>query len=419
MENNKVTHLKTKPNKEIIKTFYESYMNDWSVIPVDPKSKAPTIQSWKQYQFTLPTKDEINEWEKTAEGVALVTGQLSGLVVLDVDMGNEKDGFKHLKDKHLPITPTVKTQNGGYHYYFKHPGIDKKVKTTSGILEHVDFRGDQGYVLIPHTPGYEWVDGLSFEDVEPAELPKWLSDLVVKERGEASIKYSILATPPQDTQNKVKLLGNLTGEKIKNWYRSEDVVRALMNNLNLEGKKIGQSFNCILPGHQEEKPSASFYQADNGTYVYHDFHGVDQEQFLMLPEVYASMHYKKVVTLDKKKGLTDTTISTPEFSVWAIRLLVDLGFISPYEITIKELPKGIKPTIQKVYDGFIKLLGCKWLYSPGEPSPFSWRFAKVWCGVSERKTGEAIRWLIANNYLEITGTERMRGRDVTLLNIKT
>ena len=420
----KITKLNTQPNKNIEKTFLEYYMNDLPVIPVDPNTRRPTLKKWGQFQHVLPTLEHINEW-KQAEGVALITGHLSGIVILDVDCKNGKDGFKHLKDKQLPITPVVKTQSGGYHYYFKHPGNDLKVKTASDLLGKntgIDIRGDGGYAVIPNTPGYEFVSGLSFDDVELAELPSWLSDLVVTQknnkRGVTSNEYALLDTPPQDTHKKVQLLGNLNKDHLNNWYRSEEVTRAFMKQLGLEHKNIGESFNCILPGHEEQTPSASFYQADNGIYVYRDFHGEIGRQTLLLPEVYASIYYKKVITLDKVKGLTDKTISTPEFSVWAIRLLVDLGFIEPYEVTKKELPKGVKPTVVKTYEAFIHLLGCKWLYSPGEPTPFSWRFAHVWAGVNYKKVGDCMKWLIDNDYLEITGTERMRGRDVTLFNIK-
>ncbi len=52
--------------------------------------------------------------------------------------------------------------------------------------------------------------------------------------------------------------------------------------------RIGQAFKCILPGHQEGRPSAAFCYGDNGTIVYHCFHHEKHgtPEFLTLAEVY-------------------------------------------------------------------------------------------------------------------------------------
>ncbi len=64
------------------------------------------------------------------------------------------------------LTPIARTQSGGWHYYFKHPG--HTIGNNARKLEEIDFRGDGGYIVAPPTNGgkgsYTWVDGLSIFD---------------------------------------------------------------------------------------------------------------------------------------------------------------------------------------------------------------------------------------------------------------
>jgi hypothetical protein len=62
--------------------------------------------------------------------------------------------------------------------------------------------------------------------------------------------------------------------------------------------------------------------------------------------------------------------------------------------------------VQTVYSGFLTLLGCKWLHTPGEASPFTWKFAAAWCGLNERTVAKAMRWLLGAGYIQCTGKYR-------------
>ena len=58
----------------------------WSIIPCKPDTKRPRIK-WKQYQDTLPTYEEVEQWwsDFPDDPIALITGTLSGVVVVDCD----------------------------------------------------------------------------------------------------------------------------------------------------------------------------------------------------------------------------------------------------------------------------------------------------------------------------------------------
>lgn len=180
----------------------------WSVVPLkEDGSKKPAV-SWKQFQTRLPTDAEVEQWESSSgvllseTQVAVITGAISGLVVLDVD---SEAGWDWLKDYELPPTVQAWTTEpnphmthhprGKAHFYFRHPGPEwvipnrVKIKAMGG---GIDVRGDGGYVVAPpsrHGPDksrpsltsgwdYSWEKGRGPHETEVYELPKWIWDRI-------------------------------------------------------------------------------------------------------------------------------------------------------------------------------------------------------------------------------------------------
>ena len=118
----------------------------------------------------------IRAWEKQFPGCtwAIDCGR-SGITVLDDDRGKDPDAvysFLALELDHgvLPPTYTVKTQSGGYHYYFRGQGRNS---ASSRLGKGLDSRGSGGYVMAPCCPGYEVIAALP---VAPA--PLWFLELI-------------------------------------------------------------------------------------------------------------------------------------------------------------------------------------------------------------------------------------------------
>lgn len=99
--------------------------------------------------------------------VAVRTGEVSGIWVLDVDTGGAKQGdvaLEQLTDTHgeLPDTAVVHTGSGGRHYFFAYPTDGTRVGNRTNVpARGIDVRGDGGYVVAPpstHVSGgtYEW-----------------------------------------------------------------------------------------------------------------------------------------------------------------------------------------------------------------------------------------------------------------------
>jgi hypothetical protein len=133
---------------------------------------------WEPYQSHRASLETIAKWAATDGNVGIVTGAISGLVVLDLDSA---DAVAEAHRRGLPASTVVVKTARGEHWYFRHPG--GTIRNGTNVFPGADFRGDGGYVVGAgsiHETGvvytYHQPPGL----VELAEMPKWLLDLVTK-----------------------------------------------------------------------------------------------------------------------------------------------------------------------------------------------------------------------------------------------
>jgi hypothetical protein len=135
----------------------------WSVIPINPRSKKPLIE-WDEFQQRLPSQDEIRAWWRRfpKANVGVVTGRVSGLVVVDVET-RSRDKIREITGR-FPTRVRQRTGRGGVHLFYDYPrGLDRvpcRVDKEAGI----DVRADGGYVVAapsthPDTgKRYAWLD---------------------------------------------------------------------------------------------------------------------------------------------------------------------------------------------------------------------------------------------------------------------
>ncbi len=150
-----------------------------SIIPVG--ANKISLIKWESYQDKCAIVDEINNWWKQWPDAnpALVTGNVSGVVALDLDIKHGRTS----KEFQIPPTVSARSGGGGEHFFFRYP-LNGPVKSASAISgEGVDSRGDKGYVLLApsvnETGGaYEWVVPFESKD-DLAEMPEWLKKIIV------------------------------------------------------------------------------------------------------------------------------------------------------------------------------------------------------------------------------------------------
>jgi hypothetical protein len=176
--------------KQFIEVATSYIERGFSVIPVGVDKK-PLIK-WEPYQHRIATHEEVERWAAQFKNlnIAIVTGSISGIVVVDVEAGGSIDG----------LTPTViaKTGGGGWHFYYKHPGYEFK-NSARKLRELTDIRGDGGYVVAPpslHKSGkhYDW--SVAPEAADFADIPDWILQSLAPakaERHEANDWEKLLA----------------------------------------------------------------------------------------------------------------------------------------------------------------------------------------------------------------------------------
>lgn len=157
------------------------HRHGWAVIPSAERGKRPIVR-WRVYQDGMPSEKAVRQWFKRwpKANLSVVTGTISGIVVLDVDPKNGgKQSLAELEARHGPLEKTVEalTGGGGRHIYFAHPGFE--VRNRAGFAPGLDLRGDGGVIIVPpsiHPSGkpYEWVAGRRPGQCPLARLPVWL-----------------------------------------------------------------------------------------------------------------------------------------------------------------------------------------------------------------------------------------------------
>jgi hypothetical protein len=149
-------------------------------LPVIPIShdKKPCIK-WADYQRMKATANEIRTWWSKWPNamIGIVTGQISGVFVVDCDSQEGFDAVQELLPDSLEI-PTARTPRGGWHFYFQYPK-DSKLTVQAAIMPGVDIRGEGGYIIAAPSmngngKGYEWLNGLSLAEIAPPPVPNAL-----------------------------------------------------------------------------------------------------------------------------------------------------------------------------------------------------------------------------------------------------
>jgi Bifunctional DNA primase/polymerase, N-terminal/CHC2 zinc finger len=173
----------------------------WSVVPMHSVAagrcscgatacpslgKHPRVP-WERFSLRRPDPDQVHRWwaRWPTANLGVVTGVLSGLVVVDVDpRAGGDDALADLEARHGAFPDTVEclSGGGGMHLYFRHPGPHVR---SGPVAAGIDVKADGGVVVAPpsvHRSGvrYVWEFGASPDEHELADLPAWLADRVLR-----------------------------------------------------------------------------------------------------------------------------------------------------------------------------------------------------------------------------------------------
>ena len=178
------------------------------------KKVSPKEVKWKQYQNEQVSKTVLlTQWKQffppaNGKGVAIITGPVSDLTVVDIDDSKAADIVKTYLPKNFK-TVTVRTGSGGWHLYFKYrPGLI----TTAGLGDSgLDIRTNGGYVAAPPSRfpdgrEYTFAKGRGLDEIDIAVMPDSLFNHLV-----SLIKKHTDETEPEERGGKGWFIADLEG----------------------------------------------------------------------------------------------------------------------------------------------------------------------------------------------------------------
>jgi len=138
-------------------------------VPVFPcrQDKSPTTNHGFKDASSDPAVIREMFADVEAEYIAMPTGAVTGVSVLDIDVPKDDSpvsGFDWLNVHRnlIPQTRTVQTPSGGLHYYFRH--VEGLRNSTGRIAARVDVRGDGGLIIVGGL-GYELMQDADFDQL--------------------------------------------------------------------------------------------------------------------------------------------------------------------------------------------------------------------------------------------------------------
>ena len=157
------------------------------ILPLKSNEKTPAIINWQSH--ACQSEEQISGWAKDFPNCNFGIKTGKGIIVLDVDNKNAKNGSDALAAMgQIPLTFTVSTPSGGFHYYFR---TTENLRNSTS-KEGLDIRADGGLVVCPGSI----VDEKEYQvinDVPLAELPEWL----IEKLGSTKASYPVEIEYPE------------------------------------------------------------------------------------------------------------------------------------------------------------------------------------------------------------------------------
>lgn len=143
----------------------------FSIVPISPASKRP-LEKWKGLQEEAADEEVIGRWwsDYPDADVGVVTGQVSGIVVIDCD---SDEAIELVNAQGIDSPVRVRTKRG-LHLYFAHNGSRVRNAVNWRGMSGVDVRGDGGYVKVPPSTNYSWDNKYPIDINDLVhEMPRW------------------------------------------------------------------------------------------------------------------------------------------------------------------------------------------------------------------------------------------------------
>jgi hypothetical protein len=215
------------------KTIEVYLKNGYSLIPLKHNQKKPAI-SWKQYQKNKASFEDVLSWSFTFpdHNVGIVTGQISKLVVVDIDdLAILPKLLKELPE--LKQTTKVKTTRG-FHFYFSTNG-NGEIKATKNFLGlGVELFSDGQQVVAPPSK----INGVTRTFEKPLEMmlpfPSRLYDKKENKQTAVTSSYHIAPKLPGYNGKNVSCISQILSRALQEGERTNSLF--ILYNLLLQNR---------------------------------------------------------------------------------------------------------------------------------------------------------------------------------------
>jgi hypothetical protein len=364
--------------------------------PLPTIRKIPT-RKWKSLQSRQLTAQEMHEaWPPKGDAnVALVCGPAAHVLVLNVNVKNRVDGRILLQQRGLqiPPTPEVITPSGGRAYLFKVPDLPHpfRLHNYPKGWKGLELRGAGAIQVMPPSRlpngSYRFADGWTLEQLmgDLADLPLWILERWINldaraqnfARNEpattgqtrnpasaAALPSDLsLPSPPSYIRTHVRpapmpkatattlttISTTLSADDYTDFEAGEveihdqECAAHVCGLVRLEAASLEGRWPllCVLPGHRESIPSATWFKTNSGHFIYHDWHVKSGDEFWPVPDVFAA-----VVTGQLKR------LPRPSRKTWRLRLMAEAGLLNPYPVEMKPVPDDMPRLLRHFCERF-------------------------------------------------------------------
>lgn len=231
----------------------------FSVIPVRPEGKAPSLPTWTPYQSAIMAALDIEKNFNQRSQIGVVCGKVSGgLEVIDFDTAGTAgtpvwyttwiQTVKQVNPELYEKLCVASTPSGGRHVFYQCPDAvegNQKLASTDKGLVMIETRGNGGYVLVAPSTNYEWV------------LGDWLTIPVITP-DERDLLFSVaraLAPAPKDVVKWENTVRHTHEGRPGDRYNDETNVRDLLIEAGWvpNGKRNGPYEYWVRPGKDPRK----------------------------------------------------------------------------------------------------------------------------------------------------------------------
>ncbi|MEM3857935.1 MAG: bifunctional DNA primase/polymerase [Candidatus Micrarchaeaceae archaeon] len=166
---------------------------NYGFVPIPIFDKYPRFKNWQNVTLDPNDPEKLVRRFKhlydhgLCNNIAILTGEKSGVVVLDVDKTAIGWFNERLKENGAIDTFTVKTGKDGYHFYFKYTDMVKDLPNLNKINNlDIDFRTNGGIVVFPGSineeTGKKYVVFSGYDDKPKIEeMPEWIYNMLVND----------------------------------------------------------------------------------------------------------------------------------------------------------------------------------------------------------------------------------------------